>query len=89
MPATLIRLAVLMKKRVQPLCLCPAYTIGIEGMADAEADEILRELYAHQGQEALFIDSVGSRTCWSSGTIARWFIWQLAATRVMIECCNA
>ena len=30
----------------------PAYTIGIDGMDDAEADEILRELYAHQGQEA-------------------------------------
>ena len=34
------------------LFVSPAYTIGIEGMDDAEADEILRELYAHQGQEA-------------------------------------
>ena len=34
------------------LFVSPAYTIGIDGMDDAEADEILRELYAHQGQEA-------------------------------------
>ena len=40
-------------------------------------------------KKPLFIDSGGSRICWSSGTIARWFIWQLAATRVTIECCNA
>ena len=34
------------------LFVSPAYTIGIDGMDDAEADEILRKLYAHQGQEA-------------------------------------
>ena len=34
------------------LFVSPAYTIGIDGMDDAEADEILRELYAHQGHEA-------------------------------------
>ena len=42
-----------------------------------------------KAKKPLFIDSVGSRICWSSGTIARWFIWQPAATRVTIECCNA
>ena len=71
------------------LFVSPAYTIGIDGMDDAEADEILRELYAHQAKKPLFIVSVGSRICWSFGIIARWFTWQPAATRVTIECCNA
>ena len=71
------------------LFVSPAYTIGIEEWMMLKPMRYFASSMPIRAKKPLFIDSGGSRICWSSGTIARWFIWQLAATRVTIECCNA
>ncbi|MCC5888180.1 MAG: TauD/TfdA family dioxygenase [Gammaproteobacteria bacterium] len=45
----------------------PGYTIGIEGMAEAEANALLLELFRHQGQEAFVY-----RHRWSPGMLVLW-----------------
>jgi taurine dioxygenase len=49
------------------LYLSPAYTIGIEGLDDAEAQPLLAELYAHEGREEFVY-----RHRWSEGMVTMW-----------------
>jgi taurine dioxygenase len=49
------------------LFLSPAYTIGIDGMGDDEAQKLLSELYAFQGEEAFIY-----RHRWSEGMVTLW-----------------
>jgi len=49
------------------LFLSPGYTIGIEGVADAEAQQLLVELYAFQCQEPFIY-----RHRWSEGMLTMW-----------------
>jgi taurine dioxygenase len=49
------------------LYVSPGYTIGIEGMPDDEAGDILKELYAHQAQPAY-----AYRHKWSQGMLLMW-----------------
>ena len=44
-----------------------AYVIGIEGMPDDEADDLLNQLYAHMGEERFVY-----RHRWSVGTLLLW-----------------
>lgn len=45
----------------------PGYTIGIEGLPDDEASQVLLELYAHQSQPAFVY-----RHRWSAGMLVMW-----------------
>lgn len=45
----------------------PGYTIGIDGMPDAEASALLAELFAHQTQDAFIY-----RHRWTKGTVLMW-----------------
>jgi taurine dioxygenase len=49
------------------LYVSPGYTIGIEGMPDDEAGDILKELYAHQAKPAYVY-----RHKWSQGMLLMW-----------------
>lgn len=49
------------------LFLSPGYTIGIDGMAEDEAQKLLLELYAFQCQEAFVY-----RHRWSEGMVTMW-----------------
>jgi len=49
------------------LFVSPGYTIGIEGMPDDEAGALLREVFAHQSQEAFVY-----RHRWSAGMLTQW-----------------
>jgi taurine dioxygenase len=49
------------------LFVSPGYTIGIDGMTDAEATPILIELFAHQAREAFVY-----RHRWAAGTLVMW-----------------
>jgi taurine dioxygenase len=49
------------------LFLSPGYTIGVEGLADAEAQELLLFLYAHQAQEQFVY-----RHHWQENMLTMW-----------------
>ncbi len=49
------------------LFVSPAYSIGIEGMPDDEASDVLEQLYSHMGQ-----DQFVYRHRWSVGTLLLW-----------------
>jgi taurine dioxygenase len=49
------------------LFVSPGYTIGIDGMSDAEATPLLLELFAHQAQ-----DEFVYRHRWSEGMLVMW-----------------
>jgi len=49
------------------LFVSPGYTIGIEGMSDAEATPILMELFAHQARQDFVY-----RHRWSQGMLVMW-----------------
>lgn len=49
------------------LFVSPGYTIGIAGLPEDEADAILRELFAHQGQERFVY-----RHRWQQGMLVMW-----------------
>ncbi len=51
----------------QALYLSPRFTIGIEGMEDPEADEILDELFAHQARAEFLY-----RHKWEDGDLVMW-----------------
>lgn len=49
------------------LFVSPGYTIGIDGMPQDEANDLLNELYAHQAREAFVY-----RHVWQAGTLLMW-----------------
>ena len=49
------------------LYVSPGYTMGIEGMDDAQALPLLKELFQHSGQECFVY-----RHRWSAGTLLMW-----------------
>ena len=49
------------------LYVSPGYTIGIDGLPDAEAQALLVELFAHQGQDRFVY-----RHRWQQGTLLLW-----------------
>ena len=49
------------------LFVSPGYTIGIEGMPDAEAADVLAQLFKHQAQERFVY-----RHRWSAGMLTLW-----------------
>lgn len=49
------------------LFVSPAYTIGVDGMADTEAQPLLAELYAHQGMSDFVY-----RHAWAEGMVTMW-----------------
>ena len=52
---------------VKALFLSPGYTIGIDGMPEAEAQQLLLELYAWQSREPFVY-----RHAWSEGMVTMW-----------------